>query len=74
MPHVSPEQVQTLHQLINEAANAATGIAETLPTFGNVDEEEDPDTEMMVRVNTTKALRIRDALVSILDSLLDDPS
>lgn len=73
MPHVSPEQVQTLHQLINEAANAATGIAETLPTFGNVDEE-DPDTEMMVRVNTTKALRIRDALVSILDSLLDDPS
>lgn len=73
MPHVSPDQVQTLHQLINEAANAATGIAETLPTFGNVDEE-DPDTEMMVRVNTTKALRIRDALVSILDSLLDDPS
>lgn len=74
MPHVSPEQVQTLHHLINEAANAATDIAETLPTFGNVDEEEDPDTEMMVRVNTTKALRIRDALVSILDSLLDDPS
>lgn len=73
MPHVSPEQVQTLHHLINEAANAATGIAETLPTFGNVDEE-DPDAEMMVRVNTTKALRIRDALVSILDSLLDDPS
>lgn len=73
MPHVSPEQVQTLHQLINEAANAATGIAETLPTFGNVDEE-DPDTEMMVRVNTTKALRIRDALVSILDSLINDPS
>ena len=73
MPPVSPEQVQTLHLLINEAANAATGIAETLPTFGDVDEE-DPDAEMMVRVNTTKALRIRDALVSILDSLLDDPS
>lgn len=73
MPHVSPEQVQTLHHLINEAANAATGIAETLSAFGNVDEE-DPDTEMMVRVNTTKALRIRDALVSILDSLINDPS
>jgi len=73
MPHVSPEQVQTLHHLINEATNAATGIAETLPTFGDVDEE-DPDADMMVRVNTTKALRIRDALVSILDSLLDDPS
>jgi len=73
MPPVSPEQVQILHHLINEATNAATGIAETLPTFGDVDEE-DPDAEMMVRVNTTKALRIRDALVSILDSLLDDPS
>lgn len=73
MPHVSPEQVQTLHHLINEAANAATGIAEALATLGNVDEQ-DPQSEMMVRVNTTKALRIRDALVSILDSLIDDPS
>lgn len=73
MPHVSPEQVQTLHHLINEAANAATGIAGTLHTFGNVDQE-DPDTAMLVRVNTTKALRIRDTLVSILDSLTDDPS
>jgi hypothetical protein len=73
MPHVSPEQVQTLHHLINEAANAATGIAEALATLGNVDGQ-DPQSEMMVRVNTTKALRIRDSLVSILDSLLDDPS
>jgi hypothetical protein len=73
MPHVSPEQVQTLHHLINEAANAATGIAEALATLGSVDGE-DPQSEMMVRVNTTKALRIRDSLVHILDSLLDDPS
>ena len=72
MPHVSPEQVQTLHHLINEAANAATGIAETLPTFGEVNEE-DPEAEMLLRANTTKALRIRDSLLSILVSLNDDP-
>lgn len=72
MPHVSPEQVQTLHHLINEAANAATGIAETLPTFGEVNEE-DPEAEMLLRANTTKALRIRDSLLSILASLNDDP-
>lgn len=72
MPHVSPEQVQTLHHLINEAANAATGIAETLPTFGEVNEE-DPEAEMLMRANTTKALRIRDSLLSILASLNDDP-
>jgi len=74
MPPISPEQVQTLHHLINEAANAATGIAETLPTFGDVNQD-DPDAEILVRVNTTKALRIRDALSSILDSLRsNDPS
>ena len=72
MPHVSPEQVQTLHHLINEAANAATGIAETLPTFGEVNEE-DPEAEMLMRANTTKALRIRDSLLSILASLNDEP-
>lgn len=73
MPHVSPEQVQTLHHLLNEATNAATGIAEALAPLGSVDGQ-DPESEMMVRVNTTKALRIRDSLVSILDSLLNDPS
>lgn len=73
MPHVSHEQVQTLHHLINEASNAATGIAEALAHMGDVDHK-DPESEMMVRVNTTKALRIRDSLVLILDSLLDDPS
>ena len=55
-----------------EAANAATGIAETLPTFGEVNEE-DPEAEMLMRANTTKALRIRDSLLSILASLNDDP-
>lgn len=73
MPHVNPEQVQTLHELINEAANAATGIAENLASFGDFDEA-DPELEMTFRVNTTKALWIRDELVSILNSLLNDPS
>jgi len=72
MPPVSLEQVQTLYQHINEAANAATGIAETLATFGNVDPE-DPDAQMRVMNSTKVALRIRDALTSTLESLLNDP-
>lgn len=73
MPPVSPEQVQTLHHLINEAANAATDIAATLPLLGDADEEQ-PDADMRIRVGTTKALQLRDALISILNSINDDPS
>lgn len=73
MARITPEQVQTLHHLINEACNAATDIAQTLPTFGNVPED-DPEAEMLVRVRSTKALIVRDALVELLESLNDDPS
>lgn len=73
MPPVSPEQVQTLHLLINEAVNTATGIAEALHAFGEVDER-DPEAEMTIRVRSTKALAVRDALTSLLNSFVDDPS
>ena len=73
MPRTTPEQVDTLHHLINEACNAATDIAQTLPIFGDV-EEDDLDAEIAVRVRTTKALHVRDCLVALLASLTDDPS
>ena len=73
MPRITPEQVETLHQLINEACNAATDIAERLPSYGSVDPD-DLEADMLVRVRSTRALLIRDALVELLDSLNDDPS
>lgn len=72
MPHVTPEQVGTLHHLINEATNAASAISEALAIYG--DFEQDPEPEMAVRVRTTKALHVRDGLVALLASLNDDPS
>jgi hypothetical protein len=72
MPRTTPEQVETLHQLINEATNAASAIAEVLACYG--DFEEDPEPEMAVRVRSTKALLVRDGLVALLDSLNNDPS
>lgn len=73
MARTTPEQVETLHYLINQATNAATAIAEALATFGDVDEE-DPEPEMTLRVKTTKALQVRDSLIALLNSLNDDPS
>lgn len=72
MLRTTPEQVETLHYLINQATNLTSAIAEALAEHGDLDEEE-PDPQMAIRVRTTKALQVRDALVSILDSLNDEP-
>ena len=73
MARITPEQVETLHYLLNQASNAATAIADALATFGDLDDE-DPEPEMALRVKTTKALQVRDSLFSLLASLSDDPS
>lgn len=73
MPRITPEQVETLHYLLNQASNAATAIADALATFGDLDDE-DPESEMTLRVKTTKALQVRDSLIALLNSLNDDPS
>lgn len=71
MPRITPEQVGTLHYLINQAANLASEVTDALATFGDVGEE-DPEATMTVLVRTTKALQVRDALASILSSITDD--
>ena len=73
MPRITPEQVQTLHHLLGEAANAATYLAESLHAYSDVDPY-DPEVDMAFRVRTTKALQVRDGLVALLDLLNDDPS
>lgn len=73
MASATPEQIEALHHLLNEGSNTATAIAESLSLLGDI-YEEDPEQEMLVRVHTTKALRIRDALQLILDFVTDDPS
>lgn len=73
MARITPEQVETLHYLINQATNLASELTDALATFGDVAEEEPPEVTMTVRVRTTKALQVRDALVLLLDSLTDDP-
>ena len=72
MPRITPEQVETFHQLINQATNAASAISDALAIYG--DFEEDPEPEMAVRVRTTKALQVRDGLVALLDSLTNNHS
>lgn len=73
MASATSEQLEALHHLINEASNTATAIAESLSLLGDLDKEA-PEQEMLVRVHTTKALRIRDALQLILDFVNDDHS
>lgn len=72
MLRTTPEQVETFHYLINQATNLTSAIADALADYGDLDEVE-PHPEMAIRVRTTKALQVRDALVAILDLLTDEP-
>jgi thioredoxin-like negative regulator of GroEL len=64
---------ETLQVLTVEAANLAADLAQALHELSDVEESLD-DSEMLVRIRTTKALWVRDKLVSIFTMLADDDS
>ncbi len=64
-------QRDCLNTLAGEVANLATALAEHAHSMSDVGDS-DPDPDMTVRVNTTKALWARDALLSLLVKLQND--
>jgi hypothetical protein len=66
-------QRDCLNTLAGEVANLATAVAEHAHWMSDVDDG-DADPAMTVRVNTTKALWARDALLSLLAKLQNDNS
>ncbi len=64
-------QRDCLNTLAGEVANLATALAEHAHRMSDVDDS-DPEPDMTVRTNTTKALWARDALLSLLAKLHND--
>ncbi len=66
-------QRETLLALAGEVANLATDLADLAHQLSDVDESVH-DSEMLVRINTTKALWAKDSLVNLFTKLRDDHS
>jgi hypothetical protein len=66
-------QRETLQAIAGEVANLATDLAQLAHALSDVDESLQ-DSEILVRIHTTKALWARDALLNVFYQLRDDNS